>query len=114
MSARSSRKPHKSRQAPQEPSFSHNAAGQTRRDREAPRRWAMEPDPIFPLPRSLMAGPAVDELAPPVPDRPPGTGRHAVIAPGRDMANPLAGGSELLIDQLASGLVARGDRVTLL
>ncbi len=74
----------------------------------------MEPDPIFPLPRSMMAGPAVDELAPPVPDRPPGTGRHVVIVAGRDMANPLAGGSELLIDQLATGLVARGDRVTLL
>lgn len=32
----------------------------------------------------------------------------------RDLANPLAGGSEILIDRLASGLVARGHDVTLI
>jgi glycosyltransferase involved in cell wall biosynthesis len=32
----------------------------------------------------------------------------------RDVASPRAGGSELLIDQLASGLTARGDRVSVL
>ncbi|MCL2732682.1 MAG: glycosyltransferase family 4 protein [Actinomycetia bacterium] len=32
----------------------------------------------------------------------------------RDVASPSAGGSELLVDQLASGLTARGDRVSLL
>jgi glycosyltransferase involved in cell wall biosynthesis len=32
----------------------------------------------------------------------------------RDLANPRAGGSEVLIDRLAEGMVARGDRVTLL
>jgi glycosyltransferase involved in cell wall biosynthesis len=39
--------------------------------------------------------------------------RIAFIA-WRDLANPNAGGSELLVDQLAQGLVARGDDVTLL
>lgn len=32
----------------------------------------------------------------------------------RDLANPLAGGSEILVDRLASGLAARGHHVTLL
>jgi glycosyltransferase involved in cell wall biosynthesis len=37
-----------------------------------------------------------------------------VIVAWRDIASPQAGGSELLVDQLAAGLAARGDRVTLL
>ena len=41
-------------------------------------------------------------------------GRHVVIVAWRDIASPQAGGSELLVDQLATGLTARGDRVTLL
>ena len=41
-------------------------------------------------------------------------GRHVVIVAWRDIASPQAGGSELLIDQLAAGLTAQGDRVTLL
>jgi glycosyltransferase involved in cell wall biosynthesis len=41
-------------------------------------------------------------------------GRRIVIVAWRDIASPQAGGSELLIDQLAAGLTARGDRVTLL
>ncbi len=41
-------------------------------------------------------------------------GRRVVIVAWRDIASPQAGGSELLIDQLAAGLTARGDRVTLL
>jgi glycosyltransferase involved in cell wall biosynthesis len=32
----------------------------------------------------------------------------------RDLANPRAGGSEVLVDRLADGMAARGDRVTLL
>ena len=32
----------------------------------------------------------------------------------RDLANPRAGGSEVLVDRLAYGMLARGDRVTLL
>jgi glycosyltransferase involved in cell wall biosynthesis len=41
-------------------------------------------------------------------------GRHVVIVAWRDVASPRAGGSELLVDQLAAGLTGRGDRVTLL
>jgi glycosyltransferase involved in cell wall biosynthesis len=43
-----------------------------------------------------------------------GPGRRVVIVAWRDIASPQAGGSELLVDQLAAGLTARGDRVTLL
>jgi hypothetical protein len=35
-----------------------------------------------------------------------------VIAAWRDIASTQAGGSTLLVDQLAAGLTARGDRVT--
>jgi glycosyltransferase involved in cell wall biosynthesis len=42
------------------------------------------------------------------------TGRDIVFIAWRDLANPDAGGSELLVDRLARGLSARGDRVTLL
>lgn len=40
--------------------------------------------------------------------------RHIVIVAWRDLASPRAGGSELLVDQLASGMVERGHEVTLL
>jgi glycosyltransferase involved in cell wall biosynthesis len=40
--------------------------------------------------------------------------RHVVIVAWRDRANPKAGGSELLVDQLAQGMVSRGHQVTLL
>ena len=43
-----------------------------------------------------------------------GPGRHVVIVAWRDIASPQAGGSELLVDQLATGLTGQGDRVTLL
>ena len=43
-----------------------------------------------------------------------GRSRRVVIVAWRDIASPQAGGSELLVDQLAAGLTARGDRVTLL
>jgi len=43
-----------------------------------------------------------------------GSGRRVLIVAWRDVASPQAGGSELLVDQLAAGLTARGDRVTLL
>ena len=39
---------------------------------------------------------------------------RVVIVAWRDVASPQAGGSELLVDQLAAGLTARGDQVTLL
>ncbi len=44
----------------------------------------------------------------------PGPARRVVIVAWRDVASPQAGGSELLVDQLAAGLTARGDQVTLL
>ena len=51
-------------------------------------------------------------------DGPHGAGgtrrRHVAIVAWRDIASPRAGGSELLVDQLASGLTAMGDRVSLL
>src|SRR5271170_7015567 len=40
--------------------------------------------------------------------------RHVVFVAWRDLANPHAGGSEILVDRLAAGVAARGDRVTLL
>ena len=43
-----------------------------------------------------------------------GPARNILFVAWRDLANRLAGGSEVLVDQLASGLLARGHRVTLL
>jgi glycosyltransferase involved in cell wall biosynthesis len=51
--------------------------------------------------------------APPAP-RPPGATRNILFVAWRDLANRRAGGSEVLVDRLASGVLARGDRVTLL
>jgi glycosyltransferase involved in cell wall biosynthesis len=42
------------------------------------------------------------------------SGRHVLFIAWRDLDNPRAGGSEVLVDRLAEGMVARGDRVTLL
>ncbi|WP_328403373.1 glycosyltransferase family 4 protein [Streptomyces sp. NBC_00390] len=50
---------------------------------------------------------------PAVPGVPPSPGRIVFLA-HRDLGNPAAGGSELLIDQLALGLTAHGHEVTLL
>jgi glycosyltransferase involved in cell wall biosynthesis len=41
-------------------------------------------------------------------------GRHVLFVAWRDLASPDAGGSEILVDQLAAGMRARGDQVTLL
>ena len=57
------------------------------------------------------------ELAPPSArsgERPDQGGRHVVFVAWRDLASPRAGGSEVLVDRLADGMIARGDRVTLL
>src|SRR6266705_1799927 len=40
--------------------------------------------------------------------------RHILFVSWRDLANPRAGGSEVLVDRLADGMTARGDQVTLL
>jgi glycosyltransferase involved in cell wall biosynthesis len=56
---------------------------------------------------------AAPAAAPPL--RPPGpAGRHVVFVAWRDLASPDAGGSEILVDQLAAGISGRGDRATLL
>jgi glycosyltransferase involved in cell wall biosynthesis len=48
--------------------------------------------------------------APGIGDRP----RNILFIAWRDLANRLAGGSEVLVDRLASGMLARGHQVTLL
>lgn len=59
--------------------------------------------------RLALTSPAV-----PAEERTGQTGRHVVFVAWRDLANPRAGGSEVLVDRLAAGMAARGDRVTLL
>ncbi|MER7175625.1 glycosyltransferase family 4 protein [Streptomyces mesophilus] len=51
--------------------------------------------------------PALDSAIPPYP-------RRIVFLARRDLGNPAAGGSELLVDQLAEGLTHAGHQVTLL
>ena len=46
--------------------------------------------------------------------RPPEAPRNILFIAWRDLANRRAGGSEVLVDRLASGMLARGHRVTLL
>ncbi len=53
---------------------------------------------------------ALGETAPPVPPAP----RRIVFLAHRDLGNAQAGGSELLVDQLAQGLTHAGHQVTLL
>jgi glycosyltransferase involved in cell wall biosynthesis len=48
------------------------------------------------------------------PAQPPPPTRRVTIVAWRDLANRNAGGSELLVDRLASGMAARGHQVTLL
>jgi glycosyltransferase involved in cell wall biosynthesis len=59
--------------------------------------------PVLPAPRAAGPGAAAG--------RPP---RHILFVAWRDLANPRAGGSEVLVDRLAEGMTARGDRVSLL
>jgi glycosyltransferase involved in cell wall biosynthesis len=75
------------------------AAAPARRDRAAA---APPADP--PRPRPATREPAAAGRAP----------RHIVFVSWRDLANPRAGGSEVLVDRLSEGMTARGDRVTLL
>jgi hypothetical protein len=46
--------------------------------------------------------------------RPPEAPRNILFIAWRDLANRRSGGSEVLVDRLASGMLARGHRVTLL
>src|SRR6516165_9723317 len=92
-----------------------------------PATWSRdvnEEPAALPAPTSLSGGPggAVDGPAElgsrgwpgPSPARPNEARRKIVFIAWRDLANRLAGGSEVLVDQLATGLVARGHQVTLL
>jgi glycosyltransferase involved in cell wall biosynthesis len=45
---------------------------------------------------------------------PAALGRKLAFVAWRDLANPRAGGSEVLVDRLAGGMTARGDHVTLM
>lgn len=49
-------------------------------------------------------------VGPAAPDSP----RRLLFVAWRDLANPRAGGSEVLVDRLAAGMAARGDQVSLL
>src|ERR1700722_6273187 len=72
---------------------------ETRRSLVSPAQHRPDRNPLSP------SGPPRPALRP---------GRRVLIVAWRDVASPQAGGSELLVDQLAAGLVARGDSVTLL
>ena len=79
----------------------------------------MNDDPgALPAEASLPDGPAAAGPGPAGPGSaetgPPGTPRRVLFVAWRDLASRRAGGSEVLVDQLASGLLARGHRVTLL
>jgi glycosyltransferase involved in cell wall biosynthesis len=60
------------------------------------------------------AWPAETDLAPPEPRGCGDRSLSILFVAWRDLANPRAGGSEVLVDQLASGVLAGGHRVTLL
>src|SRR5580692_2966055 len=65
-----------------------------------------------------MPGPRLPTRSEPAAFLPAGSGREArrriLFVAWRDLANPVAGGSEVLVDQLASGMLAQGHLVTLL
>ncbi|MGW0733752.1 glycosyltransferase family 4 protein [Streptomyces sp. NPDC002851] len=67
------------------------------------------------LPEALPQDPpgALPQQGPPGPQHLPHP-RRIVFLSRRDLGNPAAGGSELLVDQLAEGLTRRGHQVTLL
>src|SRR5580692_6539314 len=67
-------------------------------------------------PGALPADPSLSAQARGAGERPDWAGprRNILFIAWRDLASRLAGGSEVLVDQLASGLLARGHQVTLL
>jgi glycosyltransferase involved in cell wall biosynthesis len=71
---------------------------------------AREAEPPLSVGSTRSARPALRPVAP----QDPGTGRRLLFVAWRDVANPRAGGSEVLVDQLATGMTVRGDHVALL
>ncbi|NLU69239.1 glycosyltransferase family 4 protein [Streptomyces sp. HNM0574] len=68
-------------------------------------------------PAGTAAAPTGDRATSTSPDGPPpadGSPRRIVFLARRDLGNPAAGGSELLVDRIADGLTALGHEVTLL
>ena len=72
------------------------------------------PTSLFSGPGSAVDGPGLQAERPPRTAGSPEAARKILFIAWRDLANRLAGGSEVLVDQLASGLAARGHQVTLL
>ncbi|MGP3947468.1 glycosyltransferase family 4 protein [Streptomyces sp. 7N604] len=71
------------------------------------------PPPLArPVPAALPATAHTPARA--IPSGPPPLPRRIVFLARRDLGNPAAGGSELLIDRIAEGLTADGHQVTLL
>lgn len=75
------------------------------------------------MPQHVRPSPSPTPPAPVAPPAPPATGppaappplpRRIVFLARRDLSNPAAGGSELLVDRIAEGLTAHGHDVTLL
>jgi glycosyltransferase involved in cell wall biosynthesis len=75
----------------------------------APGQGESEPNPA--VAAAAQRGKELNRAAGHTKDRPP---RHILFVAWRDLANPRAGGSEVLVDRLADGMAARGDRVSLL
>ncbi|MEU9122332.1 glycosyltransferase family 4 protein [Streptomyces sp. NPDC048506] len=75
-----------------------------------PTPLALPAPPALPTPQATQATPAVGS---PTDGRPP-LPRRIVFLARRDLGNPAAGGSELLVDRIAEGLTAHGHDVTLL
>lgn len=65
-------------------------------------------------PASFSSAPLTSHAPTPASARAPGAPLRFLFMAWRDLANPLAGGSEVLVDRIASGLVARGHQVRLL
>ncbi|MFB8771297.1 glycosyltransferase family 4 protein [Streptomyces broussonetiae] len=65
------------------------------------------PQHVPPSPRAALSRPQLPPALPPPP-------RRIVFLAHRDLGNPAAGGSELLVDRLADGLTRLGHQVTLL
>ncbi|MEC4016154.1 glycosyltransferase family 4 protein [Streptomyces sp. H27-D2] len=76
-----------------------------------PQHVPLSAQPSVQLSAQLSPHPLVRPVPPP---GPPALPRRIVFLARRDLGNPAAGGSELLVDRIADGLTAQGHQVTLL